>query len=922
MLKSFILRGLSGASVTIALLAGFSTASAQQQPTTGTVTGRVVDAKSGQALSEVGVQLVGTTRGVQTGLDGRFRFTDVPMGTLTLQVRRIGYQPKHITGLYLDAGATIDQPISMEQSAISLTAVVTSAEAERGSVNAAIDEQRNATGIVSALGAEQMSKSPDGDAAQALQRVSGITVQDGKYLNVRGLDPRYTTASLNGARLPSPEPERKVVPFDLFPSNLLQMVVTAKTFTPDQPGDFSGGSVDLRTKESPWETQRSYSISIGANDAIMGKSILSAPSTGMEWLGFGGSARRLPGPVANAGSLRGNYTQTQYNQFVNAFRNVWSVREATGRPSTSMSMSVGGTQPIGARDIGYVGAFTYSYAQEVRAGEQRAFAIPNSIGGTDAVDVFSGTTGRETAQWGGVLNLSTLVGSRNRLTLNNTFTRSADNDARYEEGISDNSGLPFLLTRLRYVQRAVLSSQLGGEHELSDRQRLDWNLSGSRVTRAEPDRSEIVYARDDQSVNPWLFGGSESAVRTFGDLSEYNVNTTTNFMLRVGESAQHELKFGALGRYTSRDSRADVYSIQPSLPRADRELSPEEIFGTRFTGANDSVFVVAPLSQAGSYKASDVIGAAYGMAQLQLGQHVQLVMGARFEGQRLYVKAEPAFGRPVDVDPLYLDVLPAAALNFALTPRQAIRLSASQTLARPEYREVVPISSRDVIDGEVFVGNAKLRRTLIQNADLRWEMYPSSGEVISLAVFGKHFTKPIERVYRGTSGTRVTTFENARSAMNLGAEVELRKSLAFVAEMLAPWTFFSNVTVMHSKIEIGEVSGGSVDAERAMVGQAPYVVNTGLTYSSLRGGRLSATALYNVIGRRIYAASLLPLPSVYEEPRHVLDFSLRFPISRRISGKLDARNVLDAPYEVMQGTVLRQYYRSGRSLSMGFSIGN
>jgi hypothetical protein len=152
--------------------------------------------------------------------------------------------------------------------------------------------------------------------------------------------------------------------------------------------------------------------------------------------------------------------------------------------------------------------------------------------------------------------------------------------------------------------------------------------------------------------------------------------------------------------------------------------------------------------------------------------------------------------------------------------------------------------------------------------------------------------------------------------------VELRKTLAFIAEPLAPLTFFSNVAVMHSKVEIGEVAGGSVESERAMVGQAPYVVNTGLTYASPRGGRLSATALYNVIGRRIFAASLLPLPSVYEEPRHVLDFSLRFPITRRISGKLDAKNVLDAPYEVMQGTVLRQYYRSGRSLSMGFAIGN
>src|SRR5687768_3310686 len=241
------------------------------QESTGTLTGQVVDAKTGQPVSDVGVQIVGTTRGIQTGLDGRFRFTNVPPGTITIQVRRIGYQPKQITGLYLDAGKTLDQPIAMDRADVRLETVVATAEAERGTVSAALESQRTATAIVSSIGSEQIARSPDSDAAQALQRISGVTVQDGKYLNVRGLDPRYTTASLNGARLPSPEPERKVVPFDLFPANLLQSVVTSKTFTPDQPADFSGGSVDLRTRESPYESQRSYAISFGGNDAIVRK---------------------------------------------------------------------------------------------------------------------------------------------------------------------------------------------------------------------------------------------------------------------------------------------------------------------------------------------------------------------------------------------------------------------------------------------------------------------------------------------------------------------------------------------------------------------------------------------------------------------------------------------------------------------------
>jgi TonB-dependent receptor len=308
------------------------------------------------------------------------------------------------------------------------------------------------------------------------------------------------------------------------------------------------------------------------------------------------------------------------------------------------------------------------------------------------------------------------------------------------------------------------------------------------------------------------------------------------------------------------------------------------------------------------------------MAEYQLSQRVRMIGGSRFEMQRLSIVAEPAFGRAEAVKPTYYDVLPSLAFNVSLTDRQALRLSVSQTLARPEYREVVPIASRDVLGGEAFRGNLNLRRTLIQNADVRWEMYPSSGEVVSLAAFAKHFDKPIERVYRGTSGTRVTTFENAKGATNIGAELELRKTLGFLAGPLEPWTAFSNLTVMHSTIDIGAIGAGSVQPERAMVGQAPYVLNAGLTYTT-RQNTLSATALYNVIGRRIYAASLLPLPNVYEEARHVVDVSVRFPIVRGVSGKLDAKNLLDAPYEVTQGVVQREFYRAGRSLSLGVSWG-
>ena len=900
-------RGVRALPSALALLLALLAPAALAAQGTGRVVGRVLDA-SGAGLSGVTIQVVGTAIGTQSGVDGRYAVANVPAGPLTLQARRIGFAPKTVTGLAVAAGEALQLDLALAAAAVQLTAQVVTAEAERGTVSAALDAQRNATGIVNAVTAEQISRSPDGDAAQAVQRVSGVTVQDGRYVFVRGLGERYTTTSLNGARLPSPEPERKVVPLDLFPSSLLQTVTTAKTFTPDLPGDFSGAAVDLKTREFPAQRQLVYSLSMGHNSAATGRAVVAAPREGMEWLGFAGGERALPGNVVAAGPVAGG------NEFVSAFRNVWTPTRRDGSPNLSASVSLGGNDRLLGRDLGYVGSFSYHYGSEVRADEERAFAIVGPEGGTVPVDAYRGSTGRESVLWGGLLNLSTMVGTDTRLSLNNTFSRSSDNEARLESGLDENFGLPLDLYRLRFVERSVWSSQLAGEHE-SDRRRLEWSLTGSGVSRQEPDRSEAVYATDAEGGTPFLLADPQSAVRTFGDLTEHSAAADVDYLLRFGGAGgDHSLKVGALGRYTTRDARNDVYSLSADLSREQREGTPEQIFALAAEGTH--AFRSIPLSQGGSYGASDAVGAAYGMGEYQLSERLRLVGGARLESQRVEITAEETFGNPTTTTRTYTDVLPSLALNVRLTEQQNLRLSASQTLARPEYREIAQVASRDVLGGEVFRGNPDLRRSLIQNADARWEWYPSAGEVLSVGVFAKRFEDPIERVYRGTSGTRVTTFENAASAFNYGAEVELRKQLGGLAPVLHPFTVFTNATLMQSEIDVRDVGAGSVESERAMVGQAPYVVNAGVVFAPGEGA-WNATLLYNVVGRRIFAASLLPLPSVYEEERHVVDVSLRFPIRGGLAGKLDAKNLLDAPYEVTQGTVTRERWRAGRTLSFG-----
>ncbi|HUG27424.1 MAG TPA: carboxypeptidase regulatory-like domain-containing protein, partial [Gemmatimonadales bacterium] len=267
------------------------TAAAQDN---GRIVGRVVDEDQGNAVTGATVELVGMSRTTTSGLDGRFTLTDIPAGTVTLRVRMLGYTPKTITGITLAAGGVVEQVVGVARQALQLAEISVSVEAERGSVHQALDEQRSATNVLSAVTSEQIRRSPDGDAAAAAQRVSGVTVQEGKFVFVRGLGERYTTTTLNGSRIPSPEPERKSVPLDLFPSGLLQSITTAKTFTPNLQGDFSGGQVDIRTREYPTTRQIGLSVSTGFTGGVTGSTLPMAPTEGGEWYASATAPRRIP----------------------------------------------------------------------------------------------------------------------------------------------------------------------------------------------------------------------------------------------------------------------------------------------------------------------------------------------------------------------------------------------------------------------------------------------------------------------------------------------------------------------------------------------------------------------------------------------------------------------------------------------------
>jgi hypothetical protein len=916
--------------VLLAVLAVFtlsaSALSAQQAaPTTGRIVGRVLDAASGSGLAAVGIQVVGTTIGTQSGVDGRFSIAGVPAGTVTLTVRRIGYAPKTVTGIFLEAGQTVEQDVTLTEASLQIAAQVVTASAERGSVNEALDAQKNSVNVVSSVTAEQIAKSPDGDAAQAVGRVSGVSVQDGKYVFVRGLGDRYTQTSLNGARIPSPEPEKKQVPLDLFPTGLLQTITTIKTFTPDQPGDFSGATVDIQTREFPARRTWAMSSSVGGSDAVVGRILPTQGRVGGDLFAAGAGNRALPGFIQGFGNFAtSSPSQGDFNRMVGDFRNSWSPNQNEGGLNGSTSVSVGGNDPVFGKNVGYLVSGTYSYSQEAKVDQVRALALAQSGATPSAVDRFEGQTGRSSVLWGGLANFSTLLGERTRLALNNTYNRTMDSEGRQERGVSENLGIPLVITRQKYVERSVFSSQLLLQSDVTANQKLEVALTTTGVRRDEPDRSEFVQGEftdgSGMTTRQWLSSSNEGAVRTFSDLGENAYELRGHYRVQFGEvGRQLALKVGGLGRYGRREANSTAYSINASgLTQSERELRPELLFDGRYTNPSDNVWRVNAIGVGGAYSANDYLSAGFAMVEKDFGPRWQLITGARVEYSDVLVEAEPTIGARTSTNPTFLDVLPALALTYRPTERMNVRMSASQTVSRPEYRELAPIQYREVIGFDNVIGNPELQRALIQNYDLRWEYYPAAGEVVSVAVFAKRFTNPIERVYIGSSGTRIITFVNAEGADNYGVELEARKGLDFITMALANFSVSANATVMGSEIRINRNAGSITNANRAMVGQAPYMFNTGLTWSSPLG-TTSASLLYNVVGARITEAGEIPLPDVKELERHIVDFSLRLPLGERVTARLDARNLLDAPYRIVQGPVTRESFRVGRNFSVGLS---
>ncbi|GBD31908.1 hypothetical protein HRbin33_00869 [bacterium HR33] len=893
----------------------------------GTLVGRIRDAQRNLPLPGAEIRIPELRRSTFSAADGTFVISGIDTSPITAVVRVIGYRPASLSGIAISPGDTAKLDIELTPQVFLLEGIeVKSTPIERGTIAYALREQTASVSVINAISAEEMGRSPDSNAGEAVKRISGMALKDGRYLIARGLGERFSLATLNGLRIPSAEPEERVVPLDLFPNRLLESLQAVKTFTPDQPGELAAGRLDILTQELPPATQFTLSGSLGLNQEATFRTIPRAPTTGGEWFAFATAKRGIPQELAAAGTLAGVDLARQH-QLIRSLRNSWSAEYARGEPNRSVALAISGQHRLLSWPGTYLGSLSYSYSQGIRAHETRAIASPSTTPGqVEEQNPQRGTSSKTSVLWGALYSLTARATPTDKLALTLLYTRSGENQATRIAGYNEGFDQYLDLTRLTYTERALAALQLSGEHLTGRGSTVEWRGGVSRVDQDEPDRSDLAYtARPNpasQTPQPiaW-FGSPRSATRTFSSVTETAREAQLAYRLPLSSySTGPAMKLGAYARSTSRGADSRAYDIlNRALSTEERSVIPaESLFTDKYLSRTP--FVLFANANGGRYDARERLLATFAQLEASLGTWY-LIAGARVESWKLSVASKTVTLGDTLAALQTIDVLPALNARISLGENQNLKIAVSQTVNRPEYRELSPVTYFDILGGERLFGNPGLKRGLVQNLDLRWEWFAEPDYLLSVTLFGKRFLTPVERVLVQTSdgNSPDATFVNAHWARALGVEIEVRARADLIHPQLAPLSAFFNLTLMSSRIRPGgEGIASLTNQERPMVGQSPYVLSAGLSYSE-NGSPLGATVLYHVSGKRIHAAGIFPLPDTYELPRPELDTSVHISLGRRLRLKLDAKNLLDSPYRLLQGSVTRQSYRSGRSYSLGAS---
>lgn len=884
----------------------------------GKVVGTVIDGDFNEPMAFANILAKGTTKGTTSDFDGKYEL-ELEEGTYTIVFSFVGYNTQEITDVVVRSGEEVIVDVVMETN--SLDTIVITTSTKRNTENAVLNLQKKSVVVLDGLSAQAIKSSGAGNVAAAVKSVPGVSIQGGKYVYVRGLGDRYTKSILNGIDIPGLDPDRNTIQMDLFPTNILDNVIVLKSASAEYPADFTGGIVDIVTKDFPSKAEYSISLGSGYNTSMhFNDNYLSSDGSDTDILGFDDGTRNVPinRYQFEEGVLGNGVNTATLNTLTNRFEKELAAKQETSGMNYGFGFTLGNQYDIGDDKLGYQASV--SYKNETTFYENRFDGAyiknPQDTSDNDLIATLDsrGSEGINNVILNGMLGL-TYKTDKSKFKVNALHIQNGESAAGFFNQTISQDGTggaiePLTKNSITYTERSITNLLLSGTHRLNsllDDQpfNLEWKLSPTFSKVMDKDHRITPFQQADDGNSFLSPSASTLPIQLWRHLIEESWAGKVDFDKTIGLFGRPaKIKFGGAFTYKYRDFSIDDFTFNIRGDQsfiaggnADNLLAEENIW-TPETDAGTFVVFTDNFNPQDAYEGEQGIGATYFSTEFNLSENLKTVVGVRAELFNSYYTGEDAdtvFDRELILDEL--DFFPSANLIYSLSDNTNLRTSYSRTTARPSFKEASVAQIFDPITSRLFIGDINLVPTYVNNFDIRYEYFGEEGQMFAVSGFYKDFKDPIEQTFFISAPTQLTV-GNLGDARVYGAEFEARQRLGFISEGLNNLKLTANFSIIKSELTMSDdefngrvVSardGETVERERDLQGQAPYLINVGLNYNNNDIG-LQTGLFYNVQGETLEVVGIREVPDVYTQPFNSLNFTLNKSFGEQKNSSIDLK---------------------------------
>ena len=867
----------------------------------GNIKGTVLDKQTKEPLTGATIQITGTAQGVVADIDGNYTL-NVKDGTYTIAVRYIGYKDILLNSVKVKAETVLNFELESDAQALGEVSVVAkkNLEGER----ALQMERQKATLAIENLGAKEMSIKGISNVEEGVKKITGISIASAGQLIVRGLGDRYSTTTLNGLPIASPNPDNKLIPLDIFPASTVQNITVSKVYDASAFADYSGAHIDISTKENVGSDFLSINFNAGGKFNTLGKdfyrmdrdgSLFKTPSLDQKLIDM---------------SLTDFEEYARHNRL---FNTSFQVSKKTALPEFGGNIGFGKRFTLGGNEVSVLGSIGVS--NDLQTMDNASIRTLEATGNT--LNEFNYDSYSNELKIAALGNLGYSFRTSDHIGYTFFYARNAIDTYMRREGVDYEDHHLIGSNNVTHIY-SLQNHQVNGKHYFGKQWDLNWSGSYSKTSSDEPDRRQVMFIREDDQIKLFKLNRQET-MRYFGSLNEDEWVGDLTASYRFGDN--NKLQAG----FTYKDKNRDYmgtrfyYNLNKLNPTI-TDIYDTDSFLNMENVENGSITIDRKKQPKDSYTAGNSIYAGYIATEYYPVAPLLVNLGVRYEISKQWVDYYTDGGKAERSELNKNDLFPSLNMKYQMNEKNSLRFAFSRTVTRPSFIEMAPFLYQESYGSAQIRGNADLQNGYNYNIDLRYELFEKNGDMLSITAYYKHLKAPIERVQTLSGGSAVHSFRNADNGMATGVEIEFRK------EIVKDLRFGVNGSYMYTNVKLPE-GGAYTNSQRALQGASPYLANADLTYSPAFSNdrQLSVALLYNLQGPRIHSVGISGLGDIKQQPVHTLNFTGSYRFNRRFAVKLQVNDLLNQDILFKQEVpttgdkVEVERFRKGTGFEVGFS---